>query len=165
MFGTFERRENDFWKLKNLIYSLNAKEWKFTLISEWLSFNSNRVGFSSKRAEKTFSWSLAIPSKSNEFLSIAKVTCIIFHRKQDSIHKISKDEQLLNLCENMFACRKASFCWLQKNWHSPVSSKIFTWVFGVCWKFVYPGLAATPFYQWICLLHSSKKNKILFPMI
>ena len=51
----------------------------------------------------------------NEFLSIAKVTCIISHRKQDSIHKISKDEQLPNLCENMFACRKASFCWLQKN--------------------------------------------------
>ena len=50
-----------------------------------------------------------------QFLSTAKVTCIISHRKQDSIHKISKDEHLPNLCENMFACRKASFCWLQKN--------------------------------------------------
>ena len=46
----------------------------------------------------------------NQFLSIAKVTCIISHRKQDSIHKISMDEQLPNLCENMFSCRKASFC-------------------------------------------------------
>ena len=34
------------------LYSPNAKQWKFTLISEWLLFNSNRVDFSSKRAEK-----------------------------------------------------------------------------------------------------------------
>ena len=46
-------------------HSLNTTEWKFTLISEWLLFNSKRVGFSSKRAEKMFSWSLAISSKSH----------------------------------------------------------------------------------------------------
>ena len=63
-----------------------------------------------------FPWvSTKLRPSQNEFLSIAKVTCIISHRKQYSIHKISKDEQLPNLCENMFACRKTSFCWLQKN--------------------------------------------------
>ena len=46
-------------------YALNVKGWKFTLISKWLLFNSNQVGFSSKRVEKTYSWSLAIPSQSH----------------------------------------------------------------------------------------------------
>ena len=51
--------------IKTFSAEKNVKEWKFTLISEWLLFNANRVGFSSKRAEKTFSWSLAIQSESH----------------------------------------------------------------------------------------------------
>ena len=74
-------------------YSLNAKEWKFTLISKWLLFNSNRVGFSSKTAEKTFSWSLAIPSKSHtrvewpKFQSISRSELLANqkHRKSPNI--------------------------------------------------------------------------------